>query len=138
MNIQDKYIDLLLDYKNVLKNFNNSLQIVTLQFDETIIDTIQSGQIQKFEMVAELAWKCGKLFVELKFGELVASPKLVYKKLFVESIIDEILYLQLMQIIEDRNKLSHVYKEKMFASIYQNLSAHYQSLNQLYNKLHAA
>lgn len=82
MNTNEKYIDLLQDYKNALKNFGNSLQIITLQFNEIIVDTIKSGQIQKFEMATELAWKSGKLFIELNFGEEILTPKSVYKKLF--------------------------------------------------------
>jgi nucleotidyltransferase substrate binding protein (TIGR01987 family) len=138
LNTQEKYIDLLQDYKNALKNFGNSLQIITLQFDETVVDTIKSGRIQKFEKTTELAWKCGKLFIELNFGENILTPKSVYKKLFLLELIDENLYLQLMKTVDDRNMLSHVYKEKMFVSIHKNLDIHCQSLQQLFNKLNAA
>lgn len=138
MNTNEKYIGLLQDYKNALKNFGNSLQIITLQFNEIIVDTIKSGQIQKFEMTTELAWKSGKLFIELNFGEEILTPKSVYKKLFLLELVDESLYLQLMKTVDDRNKLSHVYKEKMFVSIHKNLDIHYQSLQQLFNKLNAA
>lgn len=138
MNTNEKYIDLLQDYKNALKNFGNSLQIITLQFNETVVDTIKSGQIQKFEMTTKLAWKSGKLFIELNFGEEILTPKSVYKKLFLLELVDESLYLQLMKTVDDRNKLSHVYKEKMFVNIHKNLDIHYQSLQQLFNKLNAA
>lgn len=55
MNAQEKYLNFILDYKNALENFSKSLQIITLQFDEIFTDTIKSGQVKKYETVAELA-----------------------------------------------------------------------------------
>ena len=137
MNLSVKYNALLIDYNNALNSFNNSLQIITIQFDEIIIDTIKNGQIQKFETVTELAWKCCKLYIEINFGDIVVSPKMVYKQLFIQGTINENLYLQLLQTVEDRNMLSHIYKEKMFEIIYQNLNRHLDSLNSMYQIINA-
>lgn len=68
----------------------------------------------------------------------MASPKLVYKQLFLNEVIDESLYLQLIETIEDRNKLSHIYKEKMFNQIYKNLPQHFQSLQTIKNIINVA
>jgi len=137
MNLSIKYNALLIDYNNALNSFNNSLQIITIQFDEIVIDTIKNGQIQKFETLTELAWKCCKLYIEINFGDIVVSPKMVYKQLFIQATINENLYLQLLQTVEDRNMLSHIYKEKMFEIIYQNLNRHLDSLNSLYQIINA-
>ena len=137
MNLSIKYNALLIDYNNALNSFNNSLQIITIQFDEIVIDTIKNGQIQKFETLTELAWKCCKLYIEINFGDIVVSPKMVYKQLFIQGTINENLYLQLLQTVEDRNMLSHIYKEKMFEIIYQNLNRHLDSLNSLYQIINA-
>ena len=137
MNLSVKYNALLIDYNNALNSFNNSLQIITIQFDEIIIDTIKNGQIQKFETVTELAWKCCKLYIEINFGDIVVSPKMVYKQLFIQGTINENLYLQLLQTVEDRNMLSHIYKEKIFEIIYQNLNRHLDSLNSMYQIINA-
>ena len=137
MNLSVKYNALLIDYNNALNSFNNSLQIITIQFDEIIIDTIKNGQIQKFETVTELAWKCCKLYIEINFGDIVVSPKMVYKQLFIQGTINENLYLQLLQTVEDRNMLSHIYKEKMFVVVYQNLNRHLDSFNCLYQIINA-
>ena len=137
MNLSVKYNALLIDYNNALNSFNNSLQIITIQFDEIVIDTIKNGQIQKFETLTELAWKCCKLYIEINFGDIVVSPKMVYKQLFIQGTINENLYLQLLQTVEDRNMLSHIYKEKMFEIIYQNLNRHLDSLNSMYQIINA-
>lgn len=138
MNLEDKYKDLLINYNNALNSYNHSLQIITIQFDEILIDTIKNGQIQKFETLTELAWKCCKLYIEINFGEIVVSPKTVYKQLFLERVITEDLYLKLIQTVEDRNMLSHIYKEKMFVNVYQNLNLHLASFKDLYQIINAA
>lgn len=138
MNLEDKYKDLLINYNNALNSYNHSLQIITIQFDEILIDTIKNGQIQKFETLTELAWKCCKLYIEIHFGEIVVSPKTVYKQLFLERVITEDLYLKLIQTVEDRNMLSHIYKEKMFVNVYQNLNLHLASFKALYQIINAA
>lgn len=138
MNLEDKYKDLLINYNNALNSYNHSLQIITIQFDEILIDTIKNGQIQKFETLTELAWKCCKLYIEIHFGEIVVSPKTVYKQLFLERVITEDLYLKLIQTVEDRNMLSHIYKEKMFVNVYQNLNLHLASFKDLYQIINAA
>ena len=138
MNLEDKYKDLLINYNNALNSYNHSLQIITIQFDEILIDTIKNGQIQKFETLTELAWKCCKLYIEINFGEIVVSPKTVYKQLFLVRVITEDLYLKLIQTVEDRNMLSHIYKEKMFVNVYQNLNLHLASFKDLYQIINAA
>lgn len=137
MNLKDKYKDLLFNYNNALTSYHNSLQIIMIQFDEILIDTIKNGQIQKFETLTELAWKCCKLYIEINFGDIVVSPKTVYKQLFLETIITEDLYLKLIQTVEDRNMLSHIYKEKMFVNVYQNLNLHLASFKDLYQIIYA-
>ena len=137
MNIEEKYKDFLFNFNNALISYNNSLQIITIQFDEILIDTIKNGQIQKFETLTELAWKSCKLYIEINFGAIVVSPKTVYKQLFIEGIIKENLYLNLIQTVEDRNMLSHIYKEKMFVNVYQNLKLHLASFKDLYQIINA-
>ena len=138
MSTTQKYTELITSFNNTLLNFENSLKIITLQFDVDIVDTLKSGQIQKFEITAEIAWKCCKLYSEIKLGESIASPKQVYKLLLVNEVIKEDLYLYLLETVDDRNKLSHIYKEDMYNSIYQNLQKHLTTLQTLYTIINEA
>ncbi len=138
MSTTQKYTELISSFNNTLLNFENSLKIITLQFDVDIVDTLKSGQIQKFEITAEIAWKCCKLYSEIKLGESIASPKQVYKLLLVNEVIKEDLYLYLLETVDDRNKLSHIYKEDMYNSIYQNLQKHLTTLQTLYTIINEA
>ena len=138
MSTTQKYTELITSFNNTLLNFENSLKIITLQFDVDIVDTLKSGQIQKFEITAEIAWKCCKLYSEIKLGESIAAPKQVYKLLLVNEVIKEDLYLYLLETVDDRNKLSHIYKEDMYNSIYQNLQKHLTTLQTLYTIINEA
>jgi uncharacterized protein YutE (UPF0331/DUF86 family) len=76
--------------------------------------------------------------LELFEGILSNSPKGVYKSLFQLSIITENEYLSLFKTIEDRNLLSHVYKEEMVEAVYKNISAHLIAFKILLKKLDKA
>ncbi|RKD20446.1 hypothetical protein BCY91_02185 [Pelobium manganitolerans] len=97
------------------------------------MDAIKNGKIQKFEYCAELAWKTAKIYLEIKTGNMAMSPKAVYKSLFLNGLIDEGHYKLLFATVEDRNKLSHIYKEEMYDDVYKNLKTHLTALQNLVN-----
>ena len=63
-------------------NFKNALAIHEESLDATIIDTVHTGQAQKFEFTVELFWKTIKVFLLEQHGFDIASPKGVMKKYF--------------------------------------------------------
>ncbi len=107
-----------------MQGFCQALDIRLLGFNEDIVDVLKNGQIQKFEIVTELEWKASKLYVEKEFGDVLSSPKSVFKKMFLEDKIDEKFLQNLFQTIDDRNQLSYIYKTEMFDYIYPNLQQH--------------
>ena len=72
-----------------------------------------------------------KIFLELKTAEIFISPKLVYKSLVLNKYLTEDLFKCLFKTLEDRNKLSHVYKEEMYNEVYKNLNAHLTAFQNL-------
>ena len=71
------------------------------------------------------------MYLQLKTGEIEISPKQVYKTMFIAKLIDEDLYKALFKTIEDRNRLSHIYKEEMYDLVYNNLLAHLNAIERL-------
>lgn len=131
-------------YQYSLKQFETALKglIVGLRqssnfnhYDADLIDIIKSGQIQKFEYTTELAWKTTKKFVEWKVGETCHYSKDGYKIIYTKNWISESTYLQLVDGIDDRNKLSHLYKESVFDAIYLKLEQHTKALTILFETL---
>jgi uncharacterized protein YutE (UPF0331/DUF86 family) len=69
--------------------------------------------------------------LELKTSEIFISPKLVYKNLFLNRYFSDELYEKLFRTIEDRNKLSHIYKEEMYSEVYKKLETHLAAFKNL-------
>ena len=85
--------------------------------DEKLIDGIENGVIQKFEYAAELSWKTIKKILKEVDGIIALTPKDSIKSFYTSGHINEDTYLLLLNIIDDRNKLSHIYDEKEFKEI---------------------
>ena len=114
-----------------LKDFRevrNRLQEALLrnEFDELEKD----GVIQRFEFTFELAWKTLKDYLEDQGVADAVSPKKVLQKAFQENILlDGQLW---MEMLEDRNKLSHIYRREMSEDVFTNIKEKYgQALGDL-------
>jgi len=57
------------------------------------------------------------------------------KELFLVNLVEESLYQTMFNMIEDRNKLSHVYEEKLFEEIHGKLGRYLSSLKCLLSDL---
>lgn len=101
-------------WKQRFENYTSSLKEFKIAIDKEDYSTLErAGLIQLFEISFELAWKTLKdiLFYE---GYNVKSPRETIKKAFENDlIVDAELWLELL---EGRNKFSHVYDENMATS----------------------
>jgi len=135
MELSEKYKIELINLQKAVSSFESALNASFENLDSIGDDLIKNGRIQKFEYCAELAWKISKMHLELSEGILSNSPKGVYKSMFQSALITENEYIALFKTIEDRNLLSHVYKEEMYQSVYENLQAHLMAFKMLLGKL---
>ena len=85
--------------------------------DERLIDGFQNGRAQKFEYTTELCWKAIKAFLKERDGIDEAAPKKVIKAYYVGGYAAEDDYLLLLDAIEDRNRLSHIYDAETFTLV---------------------
>lgn len=132
MELKQKLNIELSSLNQAISTYAQSLELnVNEKYSEIELDLIKNGKIQKFEYCAELAWKVSKIFLEFQTADVIISPKLVYKNLYLNNFISEDLYLSLFKTIEDRNKLSHIYKEEMYNDIYKNLKNHLNAFQDL-------
>jgi nucleotidyltransferase substrate binding protein (TIGR01987 family) len=95
----------------------------------------KEGIIQRFEFTLELAWKTLK--DKMEFDGIILdkiSPKMVLKEAFKTKYIDNIeLWLEM---IDDRNLLSHTYDFKFFEEIIPDIQLKYTTLlSDLYTSL---
>lgn len=85
-------------------------------------DLDRDGAIQRFEFTVELLWKT--LATQLEYqGVTCQSPRNCIKLAFRHGLIDDDEIL--LDMIEDRNRSSHVYNEKVAEEIFMRISKLY-------------
>jgi nucleotidyltransferase substrate binding protein (TIGR01987 family) len=116
------------DLVTAILSFERALDIDLKKFNEFEADLFRNGQIQKFEYTIELLWKTLRKFFEVKREKVFLYPKDVIKACFAEEMIDETNYLILIDAVESRNLLSHVYKIEMVDIIYPQLDLYAKAI----------
>jgi len=107
----------VLSFQNAVHNLQESLELNLDHYDKVAVDSIKSGQIQKFEFSVELLWKTLKFYLREQYGEDVKTPKTVIKKTLELEIIDYTVYEKAIDMINWRNELSHVYSQDHFEEL---------------------
>ena len=106
---------------DAISNFSDALTLEPTSFQELVADNIKSGQIQKFEFTIELLWKTIQAFLYEVDGVDVVTPKSVAKEFVEAGYCDYPMYELFIQAINDRNQLSHIYRQEMADSIWKRL-----------------
>jgi len=112
-----------------INNFESALQRLNEALAKVKDDLHKDGVIKRFEFTVELLWKTLKAILKYK-GIECYSPRDCIKLSFKAKIIDddEILF----DMLEDRNKSSHVYDQKLSDEIFQRIKEVYiEYLNNL-------
>ena len=104
------------------QTFDKSLKINLKNYNELEKDLMKNGQIQKFEYCIELLWKTLKVILNDLHGLDIASPKSVIKSYSEKGYLHYDNYEKVIFAINDRNRLSHIYKEEVFDEIYSKLN----------------
>lgn len=107
------------NYKKAVVRLRESL----CEYAATPSETMRDGVIQRFEFTTELAWKaCREYLLDMGYAE-VNGPKPVMREAFAHGIItDDAVWID---ILNDRNLTSHVYKEQTAAEIFEHIHAKY-------------
>ena len=104
-----------------LEAFEKSMALDIASLGDVEQDTIKCGQVQKFEVCVELFWKTIKHFLYEIHGIESVSPKMTIKQFYRTQYHDERTYETLIEMINDRNRLSHTYNEEQFNEIHGRL-----------------
>lgn len=107
--------------KDALFNFEESLSIDLSRFSGKELDSIKNGQVQKFEICTELTWKTMQYFMNYKIGIDLSGPKPIMKAFYEHQLIDQGAYETLFNMIETRNKFSHVYDKETFETLFNSI-----------------
>jgi len=110
---------------------------LSAQLDSRLIDGLENGKAQKFEYTLELCWKAIKAALKQREGIDEASPKKVIKAFYLGGYLTEDDYLALIQAVDDRNKLSHIYEPEEFKAILARLPSYAGLMQRVHAQLHA-
>ncbi len=113
------------------------INALTAQLDNRLIDALENGKAQKFEYTIELCWKALKVALYTKEGIDEASPKKVIKAFYLAGHLCEEDYLALINAMDDRNKLSHVYQAEIFEAILARLPNYVELMQRVLVRLEA-
>lgn len=98
----------------------------------------QDSLIQRFEICFELTWKLLKAFLFEKYGIDVASPKKVYQEFFKQKMINEDEVRVLLQMVDDRNTVAHIYSEITARKISDRIEQYYGLINKISKQVQSA
>lgn len=129
------FLGKLSDYSKSLASLSEALKLDLSKFNEIELDIVKNGQIQKFEYSVELCWKLIKAFLSEQHGIEAVSPKSAIKEFFIINLLDEGEYELLIQMIDDRNRLSHIYNEVFFEEIYSKLKVYLDLMEKILVKI---
>ena len=129
--METKFTRKLIDLEAALSNFSDALTLEPALFPELVADSIKSGQIQKFEFTVELLWKTVQLFLFEFDGVDVVTPKSVAKEFVEAGYCDYGTYELFIRAINDRNQLSHIYRQEMAETIRLRLPEYVQVIEQI-------
>lgn len=116
---QQKFIHTLEALERSIKVFSRT------DIDEDIRENLVASIIKHFEMCYEALWKFLKLYLEIRYAEIVDSPKKVFRQCFALGIIDESTTKELLDISEARNATTHDYDEENAQEICQRIGGYY-------------
>lgn len=114
MNIEVNRIkEIYSDYANAMQRLKEAIR-EDINKGNIIID----GTIQRFEFSFELAWKLARAILNYN-GVQVETPKQALKEAFKAKMIED--GDGWIDMLEDRNKTSHIYDEKAALGIYNKI-----------------
>ncbi len=88
-------------------------------------DVVRDATIQRFEFTFELFWKACKKILSYE-GDPSTSPRNTFEKSYQYGLIDN--EKAFLNMLDDRNKTSHVYNQEMSEQIYKNILKHVDTL----------
>lgn len=109
-----------LDYS--IEKFSSAYKRLKEGIESSKDELDKDGVIQRFEFTFELLWKTVKIFLEDK-GILCRSPKDCLIEAFNLGIIEEEEIF--LDMLEDRNKTSHIYNKEESEGIFQRIKEQY-------------
>lgn len=122
-----------------LSSFNTAIVYAERVWDDkTLKMLLKNATIQSFEYCNEIFWKLLKQYlmeyVKINVEDVVSS-RTILKISLKENIIDEEQFKILLEMIEDRNRTTHLYSQTVADKIYNHCSKYYNNMKKIIDSL---
>lgn len=113
-----------------------SLKTLQEILEEDFSTIVRDATIQRFEYTFEAFWKFVKEYLRAYEGIECNSPKRCFRELFsAGGYIAEEETIKSLEMTDDRNLTSHVYKEDVAQALFQKVPEYYKLMSNTLKKL---
>ncbi|MFH0898028.1 MAG: HI0074 family nucleotidyltransferase substrate-binding subunit [bacterium] len=129
----DRLQEAVEDFERVAKNG----KFAGFTDQEKIFRTFRDSMIQRFEFCVDLSWKYLKRYLEEELKQIVDinAPKPVIRMACKAKLIEEVETQTLLEMINDRNLSSHIYKEEIADQISSRIKKYYELMRMVVDRL---
>jgi len=116
----------------IFEDFKKAIQRLQESLDLEKSAVVRDSAIKRFELCFDLAWKSAKFCAKVK-GIECYSPRDCFKTAFQLKLINH--NEKWLEMIEDRNLATHLYKEEYADDLYSRLSDYLKLFQELASQL---
>jgi len=124
--------------ENLIKALATLNQILSNKFifedDIELSKAIRDSKIQRFEYCVDLFWKYLSRYLLVYHGQIINTPKPVIKEVYKTGLITEEETQELLDMIDWRNKTSHIYLEMIADSLAKEIPKYYELMSFVFDK----
>ncbi len=107
-----------------LAGFAEALALDASAYPEFVRDVLDSGRIQKFEYSTEIFWKHLRSCLMAEGLDVPNSPRAAIKAGLDRGFVRDDEYQASLDLFNDRNTCSHIYRQSLIAGILARLPGH--------------
>lgn len=113
---------------------HDALNTLKEVLEEPFSIIVRDATIQRFEYTFEAFWKFIKAYLKEKEGIIGNSPKACFREIFSLGLSSEEETVQLQEMTDKRNDISHTYKEQVAQNIYNKIQEYALLMDRILNK----
>ncbi|MEW6096609.1 MAG: HI0074 family nucleotidyltransferase substrate-binding subunit [bacterium] len=96
---------------------------------------VRDATIQRFEYTFEAIWKLLKEYLREREGLICNSPKSCFREAFSAGLLTEDETVQFLEMTDDRNMTTHIYKEEISQILYGKIPTYYRLMELLLEQI---
>lgn len=127
--LQDS-VELFYEYKKIFEKDST-------EKNERLFASMRDSMIQRFEYCTDLLWKVIKVHMEEveKLDVGINSPRAIVREAVIGRILTESEGVEYMNMVESRNRTSHIYREEIADAIAHQVPGYYVFMKKIIDKI---